>query len=58
MMLHFLAEKSAGDGAAVMVDEFFRGKWGCCDGPGAARVVVMCDVRAWWMDGVRGKGYK
>jgi hypothetical protein len=28
------------------------------DGPGAARVVVMCDVRAWWMDGVRGKGYK
>jgi hypothetical protein len=24
MMLHFLAEKSAGDGAAVMVDEFSR----------------------------------
>jgi hypothetical protein len=24
MMLHFLAEKSAGDGAAVMVDEFLR----------------------------------
>jgi hypothetical protein len=30
-------------------------------GPGASGrelVVVMCDVRAWWMDGVRGKGYK
>jgi hypothetical protein len=31
-MWHVLAEKSAGDGAAVMVDEFLMKMKGCCDG--------------------------
>jgi hypothetical protein len=43
---YVLAEKSASDGAAIMVDEFSRKMKGCCDVWAGKR---SCDVCAWWM---------
>jgi hypothetical protein len=59
-MLHVSAEKSTGDGEAVMVDEFWRkmkgcdGEWGCMGWLMCVRV-MLCDVRGEWIDGVRGR---
>jgi hypothetical protein len=57
---YVLAEKSASDGVAIMVDKFSRKMKGCCDGPasGERSCDMMCVRGGWWMDGVRGKGYK
>jgi hypothetical protein len=41
MMLHLLAEISASDGAAIMVDEFSGKMKGCCDGRARGK---SCDV--------------